>query len=89
MCPKRYARRSFVLARFIYKWKPTEHGRRLFRSPGTAPAKASVTAAVEPAAPDYGSLKKDELIEAAEKRDLDPSGTKAEIIERLEADDVD
>ena len=36
---------------------------------------------------DYHSMKKDELVALAEERDLDSSGTKAEIIERLEADD--
>ncbi len=38
---------------------------------------------------DYSSLKKDELVKLAEKRELDASGTKAEIIERLEADDAE
>lgn len=36
---------------------------------------------------DYTELKKDELIALAEERGLDSSGTKADIIERLEADD--
>lgn len=40
-------------------------------------------AAPAPEAPDYSSLKKDELIAEAEKRGLDSSGTKADIIERL------
>lgn len=36
---------------------------------------------------DYSDLKKDELVALAEERGLDSSGTKADIIERLEADD--
>lgn len=72
------------MARYIYQWKPTEHGRRLFRRPGGA--------SVEPAAPetqtvDYGAMLKPELVETAEARGLDTTGTKADIIERLEADD--
>lgn len=70
------------MARFIYEWKPTEHGRRLFRRPGgTAPEPESVTA-------DYGSLLKADLVEQADERGIDSTGTKADIIERLEqADD--
>lgn len=33
--------------------------------------------------PDFSSLKKDELIVEAEKRGVDSSGTKADILERL------
>jgi hypothetical protein len=78
------------LARYIYEWKPTQHGNRLFRRPTAATVKSTASAAAVAAAAetsDYSSLKKDELIEAAEGRKLDPSGTKADIIERLEADD--
>ena len=38
---------------------------------------------------DYGSLLKADLVEQAEHRGIDSSGTKADIIERLEADDAD
>ena len=38
---------------------------------------------------DYSHLKKDELIALAEERGLDTDGTKADLIERLEADDED
>jgi hypothetical protein len=37
----------------------------------------------------YGSMKKDDLVAAAEERGVDSSGTKADIIERLEADDAE
>ena len=70
------------MARYIYQWKPTEHGNRLFRRPGSGPAPVKTTVAAP--APDLSSLKKDELIEAAEAAGLDTSGTKADIIERLE-----
>lgn len=74
------------MARYIYEWKPTQHGNRLFRRPTAGSLRAAaVTAAVESA--DYSSLKKDELVEAAETRGLDPSGNKPDIIARLEADD--
>lgn len=36
---------------------------------------------------DYSDLKKDELVALADERGVDSSGTKAEIIARLEADD--
>lgn len=36
---------------------------------------------------DYSDLKKDELVALADERGVDSSGTKAEIIERLQADD--
>ena len=36
---------------------------------------------------DYTRLKKDELIALCEERELDTDGSKAELIERLEADD--
>lgn len=78
------------MARYIYEWKPTQHGNRLFRRPTAAPAKPVKAAAPpEPEPSDYDALKKDDLIEAAEKRELDSSGTKADIIDRLEADDGD
>ena len=38
---------------------------------------------------DYGALLKADLVEQAEHRGIDSSGTKADIIERLEADDDD
>ena len=41
----------------------------------------------EPAPVDLTALKKDELVELAEERGEDSSGTKADIIERLEAGD--
>jgi hypothetical protein len=82
-----------ALARYIYEWKPTQHGRRLFRRPGSV----AVTAAPaptpepepepEPETADYGALLKPDLVEEADKRGIDSSGTKADIIERLEADD--
>lgn len=49
-----------------------------------APASAPVPAA-EPVT-DLSSLKKDELVIEAEKRGVDSSGTKADIIERLTDD---
>jgi hypothetical protein len=76
------------LARFIYQWKPTEHGKRLFRQPGTA-APARPAAEPETTTVDYGSLLKAELVEQAEGRGIDSSGTKADIIERLEQADGD
>jgi hypothetical protein len=50
------------------------------------PRKAVVVAPVEEAAveEDLSALKKAELIELAEERELDTSGTKADIIERIE-----
>lgn len=69
------------MARFVYEWKPTQHGRRLFRRPGTGPTpKPEATPA-----PDLAALKKAELVELADERGVDSSGTKAEIIERLES----
>ena len=47
--------------------------------------KASKPAPAPEPAPDYSSLKKDELIEEAAKLGLDTDGTKAEILERLES----
>lgn len=82
------------MARYIYEWKRTEHGRRLFRRP--TPAASTPSAATPAAEPepetetvDYGSLLKAELVEQADERGIDSSGTKADIIERLEADDAD
>lgn len=54
--------------------------RRPVRYRATAP---SPSPEPEPT-PALSSMKKDELIEEAEKRGIDSSGTKAEIIERLE-----
>lgn len=78
------------MARYVYEWKSTEQGRRLFRRPGTgaptrrtaasAPAEAPAPAEDEPA---LGSLKKDELIALADEQGVDSSGTKADIIARL------
>ena len=70
------------MARFIYEWKPTEHGRRLFRRPNPAAARRT-----SKPAQDYSSLLKPELVKAAHKRRIDSSGTKADIIARLEASD--
>lgn len=72
------------MARFIYEWKPTQHGNRLFRRPGTGPALKQNAAPAAPA-PDLTSLKKAELVELADERGVDSSGTKAEILERLES----
>lgn len=88
------------MARYVYEWKNTEHGRRLFRRPGSgrAAARAPKAAAIaQPAATDepesettdYGALLKAELIETADSRGIDSSGTKADIIERLEQADGD
>jgi hypothetical protein len=74
----------FALARYIYQWKNTERGRRLFRTPGGS---AVQPAAAETETADYGSLLKAELVETADARGIDSTGTKADIIERLEADD--
>lgn len=46
-----------------------------------------VTSEGVPLAPDYGSLKVDELVELLEKRDLPKAGNKAELIARLEEAD--
>ena len=73
------------MARYIYEWKPTQFGNRLYRRPGSR-AVTAVKAAPAPA-PDYSSLKKAELVEVAEQQGVDTSGTKADILERLEADD--
>jgi hypothetical protein len=70
------------LARYIYEWKQTEHGRRLFRRPGSGPRPAR-TVVTTTAEPDLSTLKKDELIELADKQGVDTAGTKADIIERL------
>jgi hypothetical protein len=76
------------LSKYVYAWKQTEHGRRLFRSPRGVISAATLKATADDLTePDYGSMKKDELIEAAEAAGKDSSGTKADIIERLEADD--
>lgn len=42
------------------------------------------TTTAQAAAPDLDTLKKDELVAMAEERDVDASGTKADIIARLE-----
>ena len=76
------------MARYIYSWKPTEHGRRLFRQPGSS-APARPAAEPETETVDLGSLLKAELVEKAEERGIDSSGTKADIIERLEQADGD
>lgn len=70
------------MARWIYEWKPTKHGQRLFRRPGSAPVPKR-----EKPRPDYEALKKPELVAIAGKRNLNASGTKADIIGRLEAAD--
>jgi hypothetical protein len=88
--PQALARRSFVLAKYIYEWKPTQYGNRLFRRPGSGPAPVKVKAAKaasEPTpepepAPAY--LSKADLVAAAEEQGLDTSGTRAELLERLE-----
>jgi hypothetical protein len=76
-----------ALARYIYSWKPTQHGKRLFRRPGSgAPARQ---AEPETTTVDYGSLLKAELVAQADERGIDSTGTKADIIERLEQADGD
>lgn len=64
----------------------TYRARRTVSASGTDVAAEPVAeTASEPTDPtDFSSLKKDELVAAAEKRDIDASGTKADIIERLE-----
>jgi hypothetical protein len=74
----------FALARYIYQWKNTDRGRRLFRIPGGS---AVEPAAAETETVDYGALLKAELVETADARGIDSTGTKADIIERLEAED--
>ena len=74
------------MARYIYEWKPTQHGNRLFRRPSAVAVKSAAIAAAVGAGT-LTTLKKAELVEAAEDKGLDSSGTKADIIERLEADD--
>jgi hypothetical protein len=56
---------------------------RIRRRPVRYRATARATEPVAEA--DLSSLKKDELVAEAEKRGVDSSGTKAEIIERLES----
>ena len=75
------------MARYAYEWKDTEHGKRLFRRPSRKAREAAAAAAAE--TPALSSLKKDELIELADARGVDATGTKADIIERLESDDGD
>jgi hypothetical protein len=48
-------------------------------------AKEAAKAAETAEAPDYESMKKDDLIALAEERGIDSSGNKADIIERLNA----
>jgi len=43
--------------------------------------------APQPERPDYASLTKMELVELARDRGLSPTGTKVEVVNRLEADD--
>jgi hypothetical protein len=74
------------LARYVYEWKPTQFGNRLFRRPGSGPKPPKGAAAPEPT-PALTTLKKDELVALAEEQGKDTSGTKADIIERLEGDD--
>jgi hypothetical protein len=79
------------LPQYIYFWKETEHGRRLFRKPSSSPTRQAAPPPSEPpsseesSSPDLSSLKKDELVALAESRGIDSSGKKADIIERLEA----
>ena len=79
------------MARYIYQWKPTEHGPRLHRIPtvAAAPIERTTVTAPEPETEtvDYGALLKADLVEQADERGIDSTGTKADIIERLEADD--
>ena len=80
------------MAKYVYEWKPTAYGTRLFRRPGSGPApvkvaKAKAAAAPEPAPepePTPGYLSKADLVAAAEEQGLDSSGTRAELLERLE-----
>lgn len=61
-----------------------------FSTPTTLPPVAGGVSADEADSEeevDYSHLKKDELIALAEERGLDTDGTKADLIERLEADD--
>jgi hypothetical protein len=73
------------LARYVYEWKPTQFGNRLFRRPGSGPRAVKVKA-TKTAAAELTTLKKDELIELASEKGVDTAGTKADIIERLEGD---
>jgi hypothetical protein len=61
------------LGKYRYEWQNLDIGRRLVR------------VAREEPKPALGSLKKDELVALAEERGVDTSGTKAEIVDRLEA----
>ena len=71
------------MPKYIYEWKPTQHGRRLFRRP-----RAAVPAAPPPApTDDLSALKKDELVALASEQGVPTYGTKADIIERLEGSD--
>jgi hypothetical protein len=58
---------------------------RIRRRPVRYRATARTTEPVVEAEADLSSMKKDELVAEAEKRGVDSSGTKAEIIERLES----
>lgn len=70
---------------------PRQHGPRWTTLPDGSrtrnPHAVGATAAAEATA-SYGSLLKDELVALAEGRGLDSSGTKADIIARLEEDDA-
>lgn len=76
------------MAKFIYQWKDTEHGRRLFRRP-TVGSPPSAPSEPETQTVDYGSLLKTELVAEADERGIDSTGTKADIIKRLEQADGD
>ena len=74
------------MARYIYEWKQTEVGRRLFRRP-SASASTPIATTTGTETVDYGSLLKADLVKTADKRGIDSTGTKADIIERLEQAD--
>ena len=63
-----------------YRRVPARSISDLRAAPGNGEA-----AAAEPDEPNLSAFKKDELVALAEERGVDSSGTKAEIIERLEA----
>ena len=56
-------------------------------SPNALPASVDADASMEDVDYDYSDLKKDELVALADERGIDSSGTKADIIARVEEDD--
>jgi hypothetical protein len=68
----------------LYRYGARKSSIRDLRSVRPGPQRMPV---VEEEATDYGSLLKEDVVKIADERGVDSSGTKAEIIERLEQAD--